>query len=74
MVDKIVRDLEVGHLSKEESQKKWRKQRELAAKLKAYEVKARAEIEAEENQETPVEVVEEVVKEVPKTTKAKSKK
>lgn len=46
-------DFENGHISKEQFQSKRRKQRELEAKMKAYEATARAEIEAESAGVTP---------------------
>lgn len=43
----LPKDEENGHLSKEQFQAKMRKKRELEARMKAYEEKARAEIEEE---------------------------
>lgn len=55
-------DPENGHLSKEEYLAKQRKQKELAAKMAAYEEKARAEVEAEDKE----------TKKLPKTEQKKS--
>jgi len=43
----LSKDIELGILSKSEAQAKWRRQKELDARMKAYETKAKADIEAE---------------------------
>lgn len=49
-LNKMPYDPENGHLSKEQFLAKMRKRNELAAKMKAYEEKAKVEIEAEMNE------------------------
>jgi hypothetical protein len=65
-VRRLPTDLENGTLSKAQSLEKWRKQKELDAKMRAYEAKARAEIEAEAAVDNSPEVQVDVQVEEPK--------